>query len=417
MTSAMLSQPIMPTAVPSLAPEPEHAWRQVLARDARADGRFVYAVATTKIFCRPTCPSRRPHRHNVRFFATPEEAREAGFRPCRRCLPEQTLPVDPNVRTVRNVARRSGGTTLPEQARAFQRILGVSPGAFTRARRLERFRAEVIRPEISITDALYEAGFTSSSRLYERSADTLGMTPTALKQGGRGERIAYAIAQSALGPTLVARTARGVCAIEFADTPEALLASLRARFPAAQLTPMDAELQATVQAVAAAVGENPRALALPLDIRATAFQLRVWQALRQIPRGETRTYTQIAQAIGSPASVRAVAAACGANPVAIAIPCHRVIGKDGSLTGYRWGLERKRALLDQERKRALLEQERKRPLLEPERKQALHETRAQARSPPAGAPWRDRIPSPWLRAMVDRQRRRTRSGSLAYARR
>ena len=350
MTSTMLPLPTMPAAIPHLAPEPEQAWRDVLARDVRADGRFVYAVATTKIFCRPTCPSRRPHRHNVRFFATPEEARDAGFRPCRRCLPEQPLAADPRLTLVRQAARRPGEAALPGQTRAFERILGVSPGAFARARRVERFRAEVIRPETSVTDAIYEAGFTSGSRLYERSSETLGMTPTALKQGGRGERIAWTVAATALGLTLVARTVRGICAIEFGDTAEALLTSLRTRFPAAELIPMDAELEVSVQQIAAAVGENPRALALPLDIRATAFQLRVWRALRAIPAGETRTYTQVAEAIGSPASVRAVAAACGANPVAIAIPCHRVVGRDGSLTGYRWGIERKRALLEGERK-------------------------------------------------------------------
>ncbi len=358
MSSTMLTQPSTPTALANVPLEPDQLWNDVLARNPRAVGLFVYAVQTTGIFCRPTCPSRRPHRQNVRFFATPEEARAAGFRPCLRCLPEQPLTADPRLATVRKLVSRIDNSSLHPpagQTRDFRRILGVSAGAFARARRVERFRDEVTRPEASVTDALYQAGFSSSSRLYERSAETLGMTPTALKQGGRGERIAYALAESPLGPMLVARTARGLCAIEFADTPEALLISLRTRFPAAELTPMDDQLRDTVAAVAAAVSENPRALTLPLDIRATAFQLRVWQALRAIPAGETRTYTQIAEALGSPRSVRAVAAACAANPIAVAIPCHRVVGKDGSLTGYRWGLQRKRALLNQERPQALQE--------------------------------------------------------------
>jgi AraC family transcriptional regulator of adaptative response/methylated-DNA-[protein]-cysteine methyltransferase len=333
------------------------AWQQVLARDPKADGQFVYAVKTTKIYCRPGCPSRRPERKNVSFYPSPELARAAGFRPCLRCDPDAAAPKpDPQIAAIDAVAHyltENAGeqTRLKDVAKAtgvapltilrgFKRVLGVTPREFAKAQRVAKF-----------TEALYDAGFQSSSRLYEDADQTLGMTPTALKRGGKGEQIRYAMAESPLGPLLVAATARGICSIAFADTQEVLVEGLRMAFPQAELKHMDRELSYAVDAVLAGLSENPSASTLPLDVRATAFQTRVWQALQTIPRGETRTYSQIAEDLGSPRSVRAVANACASNPLALVVPCHRVVGKDGSLSGYRWGVERKRALLGIEQAR------------------------------------------------------------------
>jgi AraC family transcriptional regulator of adaptative response/methylated-DNA-[protein]-cysteine methyltransferase len=342
------------------------AWQQVLARDARADGQFFYAVKTTKVFCRPSCPSRRPERKNVSFYPTAEMARAAGFRACLRCEPESVAP-KPDVQIaaidrvatyltehaeertkLKDVAKATGLAPLTI-LRGFKRVLGVSPREYAKAQRVKKFKEKVREPKVSVTEAIYEAGFGSSSRLYEGSDATLGMTPTALKGGGKGETIRYAIAETPLGTTIVAATSRGICWVAFGESDEELVAGLGEAFPKAELKQMDRELSYAVEAVVSAMGESPRALALPLDVRATAFQQRVWRALREIPRGETRTYTEIAEAIGSPASVRAVAGACAANPVAVVVPCHRVVGKSGSLTGYRWGVERKRQLLEAER--------------------------------------------------------------------
>jgi AraC family transcriptional regulator of adaptative response/methylated-DNA-[protein]-cysteine methyltransferase len=338
------------------------AWQQVLARDPKADGQFVYAVKTTKIYCRPGCPSRRPERKNVSFYPSPELARAAGFRPCLRCDPDAAKPkADPQLAAIDAVSRylaenageparlkdvaKATGVAPLTILRGFKRVLGVTPREFAKAQRLAKFKEKVRKPDATVTGALYDAGFQSSSRLYEGADATLGMTPTALKRGGQGEQIRYALAESPLGPLLVAATARGICSVAFADTPEALLNGLRAAFPKAELKQMDRELSYAVDAVLSRLSENPSAGALPLDIRATAFQTRVWQALQAIPRGQTRTYTQIAGELGSPRSARAVANACASNPLAIVVPCHRVVGKDGSLTGYRWGVERKRTLL------------------------------------------------------------------------
>jgi AraC family transcriptional regulator of adaptative response/methylated-DNA-[protein]-cysteine methyltransferase len=342
------------------------AWQQVLARDARADGQFFYAVKTTKIFCRPSCPSRRPERKNVSFYPTAELARAAGFRPCLRCEPESVAKkADPQVEAIDRVANylatHSGERTrLKDMAKAtgvapltilrgFKRVLGVSPREYAKAQRVASFKEKVSQPRTSVTEAIYDAGFGSSSRLYEGSGETLGMTPTALKAGGAGETIRYAVAETPLGWMLVAATARGICSIGFGASEADVLADLQQRFSRAEIKRMDAELGYAIEAVIAAMGESSRAAALPLDVRATAFQLKVWRALRGIPRGETRTYSEIAQEIGSPESVRAVAGACAANPLAVVVPCHRVVGKSGKLTGYRWGVERKRQLLEMER--------------------------------------------------------------------
>ena len=341
------------------------AWQQVLARDARADGQFVYAVKTTKIFCRPSCPSRRPERKNVSFFPTAEIARGAGYRACLRCEPEAVArKADPQIAAIERVAsylteHADERTKLKDVAtatgvapltilRGFKRVLGVTPREYAKAERVKKFKAKVRDSKSTVTEAIYEAGYGSSSRLYEGSDATLGMTPTALKTGGKNEMIRYAVAESRIGFLIVAATAKGICWIAIGDSPDELVAGLGRGFPNAELKQMDAELSYAVEAVVGQMGESTPATALPLDVRATAFQERVWRALRGIPRGETRTYTEVAEAIGSPASVRAVAAACAANPLALVVPCHRVVGKSGRMTGYRWGLERKRQLLDSE---------------------------------------------------------------------
>ncbi len=341
------------------------AWQQVLARDPVADGQFVYAVKSTKIYCRPSCPSRRPERKNVTFFPTPEQAQAAGYRACLRCEPDlvgrkpdpqvaaieavsQFLTEHSNERTrLKDVAKATGVAPLTI-LRGFKRVLGVSPREFAKAQRVAKFKAKVREPKTSVTDAIYDAGYGSSSRLYEGSDELLGMTPSAMKAGGQGETIRYAVADSPLGLMMVGATSRGICSIAFADTEEELLAELQARFPRAETKRMDSELEYAVEAVISSMDESLRATSLPFDIRATAFQMRVWRELQKIPRGETRTYSQVTEALGAPSSVRAVASAIGANPLAILVPCHRVIGKDGTLTGYRWGIERKRTLLERE---------------------------------------------------------------------
>ena len=343
------------------------AWQQVLARDASADGQFVYAVKSTGVYCRPGCPSRRPERKNVSFFPTPTLAEAAGFRACLRCEPNRVTPkADPQAEAIGRAAEfltthAGERTKLDDLAaasglgkfalqRGFKRVLGVTPGDFAREQRKDRFREKLRKPKLSITDAVYEAGFGSSSRLYEGVDQTLGMTPTAMKAGGAGETIHYATADSPLGRLLVATTARGLCAVLFADSDAEAAVELRERFPQAVLraAAIDAALAEAVGLVLSRLSEHPTAATLSLHVRATAFQQRVWRALLEIPRGETRTYAQIAEAVGSPNAVRAVGTACGSNLLAVVVPCHRVVGADGRLTGYRWGVERKRQLLEME---------------------------------------------------------------------
>ena len=364
-------------AAPSLFPGRQ--WQQVLERDARADGQFFYAVKSTKIYCRPSCPSRRPSRKNVTFFPTSAAAEIAGYRACKRCEPDRAIPrPDPQAAVIaaatdyltEHAAERTRLTDLAKATgvgrltllRGFRRVLGVSPGEFAKAQRVARFK-DALRPAESpvsasrrtapepakrITDAIYEAGFGSSSRLYESSTESLGMTPRVLREGGAGLVIRYTTAASPLGRMLVAATPNGVCAIAFGRDDAEVIADLRKRFNKAQLVPVKGTtgwLADAVAFVASQTAEHPLAATFPLDVRATAFQQRVWKALQQIPRGETRSYSQLARELGSPTAARAVASACGKNPVAIAIPCHRVIGQDGSLAGYHWGIERKRKLL------------------------------------------------------------------------
>ena len=339
-------------------------WAAVAARDPAADGRFVYSVRSTGVYCRPSCPSRRARPENVAFHATPADAERAGFRPCRRCHPGRALPANPHATLVAGLCRLIEGAerapTLAELAqraglspfqlhRVFKAVTGLTPAAWARAQRARRVQHELGRAD-SVTAAIYDAGYNSSGRFYEDAGAVLGMTPRAWRAGGVATEIRFAVGECSLGSILVAQSARGVCAILLGDDPDSLLAQLQQRFPAAQLIGGDAAFENLVARVVGFV-EAPRlGLDLPLDMRGTAFQQRVWQALRKIPPGETLSYAELARRIGAPRAVRAVAGACAANPLAVAIPCHRVVRRDGALAGYRWGIERKRALLEREAK-------------------------------------------------------------------
>ena len=345
-------------------------WQQVLERDAQADGQFFYAVKSTGVYCKPSCPSRRPARKNVSFYPTVEAAEGAGYRACLRCEPDRTeSKPDPQARAIAAVTgylaeHTEERTRLEDMAKAtgvgrmtilrgFKRVLGVSPGQYAKAQRIAKFKEGVREPRKKITDAIYEAGFGSSSRLYEASGAALGMTPKVMRAGGEGLLIRYTTASSPLGRMLVAATDVGVCSIAFGKDDAALLADLRQRFNKAQLQSAKGNtgwLAEGVVFVLSQLSENPLAAKFPLHVRATAFQQRVWKALQEIPRGETRSYGELAAQLGVPKASRAVGAAVGLNPVAIAVPCHRVIAKNGSISGYRWGVERKRKLLDAERR-------------------------------------------------------------------
>jgi len=328
-------------------------WEAVLARDSGADGRFVYGVRSTGIYCRPTCPSRRPTRAQVVFFGAPDDAERAGFRACLRCKPRMRPGASELAQAVCAVLDRAPAT-LPELARrfgvsaahlqkVFKRAVGVSPREYAEQRRLERFRRE-LKEGSSVTEAIYGAGYGSPSRMYEQW--DLAVTPSALRVGAPGEEIAWATAPCALGRVLVARTGRGVCAISLGADEAELEARLRRDFPRASLRQDGSGLRKSLDAVVAHAERGVR-LDLPLDVRATAFQRRVWDALRRIPAGETRSYGDLARALGT--GPRAVASACASNRLALAIPCHRVVRSSGDLGGYRWGLSRKAALLRRER--------------------------------------------------------------------
>ena len=333
---------------------PDDRWLAVQAHDRRCDGAFVYAVRSTGIYCRPSCPSRRPRRDQVTFFPIPEAAERAGFRACRRCHPADARARDPMVAAVRDACRALDAGAKPSGAartlvRAFKRVLGITPRQYAEARRVARFQQELRRRK-QVSPALYEAGYGSTSRVYERTHAQLGMTPATYARGGAGVEIVFVIVPTALGRLLVAATARGVCRVLLGDSAATLEAELRREFDAAHVRQdRSGRLEGFVQAILAYLEGREPALDLPLDIRATAFQRRVWQELQRIPFGETRTYTQVARAIGDPNARRAVARACAANPVALVIPCHRVVREDGAVGGYRWGVERKEALLDRER--------------------------------------------------------------------
>lgn len=337
-------------------------WASIVARDSSADRGFYYAVRTTGVYCRPSCGARLARPENVVFFSSCEDAELAGFRPCKRCKPNQATRAEQNAEKIEKACRiienSEGVPSLSALAkcagmspfyfhRQFKAATGLTPGQYASAQRDHRIRQRLPH-SASVTEAIYDAGFNSNSRFYERSNEVLGMTPTSFREGGKGTDIRFAIAESSLGSILAAQSEKGVCAILIGDDPKALVRDLQDRFPKANLIGHAPGYEKVMSAVVNLV-ENPRlTLDLPLDIRGTAFQQRVWKALQQIPVGSTATYTDIARKIGAPKSFRAVAQACGANQLAVVIPCHRVIRNDGSLSGYRWGVERKRSLLSYE---------------------------------------------------------------------
>ena len=338
-------------------------WRAVLERDTHWDGDFVYAVLSTRIYCRPSCPSRKPAQNQVVFFPVPEAAKAAGFRACRRCLPDQHPSADPQLDLVRQVCQAvmdSCGTPttlarLAEQVdtnpyhllRVFKRIIGLTPRQFADACRWKELKTNLKNGQ-SVAHALYDAGYGSSSRLYEPASSQLGMTPGDYQRGGAGLKIAYTVTTSHLGRLLIAATPKGVCAVSLGDHEEALEEELRQDFPQAEIQRHDQALGEWANTVLERLAGRLPYAEVPLDIQATAFQRLVWEELQRIPRGETRSYSQIAQAIGRPKAARAVARACSKNPVAVVIPCHRVVRADNDLGGYRWGLACKQALLSLE---------------------------------------------------------------------
>ncbi len=351
---------------PNVMNNPE-MWKAVLARDASRDGTFVFAVRSTGIYCRPSCPARRPRREQVKFFQVPEAAEREGFRACRRCHPRRAQAIDPRIDLVRRIchaidehdeeAQTLGtlsaqiGVSAHHLQRTFKEVMGMTPRQYAESQRLKRFKANV-KNGSSVIDAMYTAGYGSSRGLYEKSSAQLGMTPATYGRGGKGMRIVYTIADSPLGRLLVAATERGVCAVALGDSDSELAAKLFAEYPQASIDSKDTKISPTLNVWLSNVldsltGRTPR-IDLPLDIQATAFQWRVWEELRRIPFGSTRSYQEIARAIGQPKAVRAVARACASNHAALVIPCHRVIREDKSLGGYRWGLERKRKLLENE---------------------------------------------------------------------
>jgi AraC family transcriptional regulator of adaptative response/methylated-DNA-[protein]-cysteine methyltransferase len=340
----------------------EERWTAVVQRVTAADGVFFYSVQTTGVYCRPGCPSRRALRKNVRFYETSEAAEAAGFRPCRRCRPNEASLTERQAAVVGQVCRhiesaeslpnleelaKAAGMSRFHLHRLFKAQTGVTPRKYAIAHRANRVREELSQRD-TVTEAIYGAGYNSNGRFYESSTALLGMTPTAYRAGGQNTVIRFAVGPFSLGEILVAASAKGVCAIFMGDDAETLTRELQDRFPHAEFVGGDKEFEALVALVVGFVADPSPGLELPLDVRGTAFQQQVWEALRKIPVGSTVSYTELAASIGRPHSVRAVAGACAANPVAVAIPCHRVVRTDGSLSGYRWGIERKRELIRRE---------------------------------------------------------------------
>lgn len=338
----------------------EQYWKATVARDSRSDGVFFLGVKSTRIYCRPSCPARRPLRRNVEFFRTQREAEQHGFRACLRCKPNEisantalvqkaaSLLASENDEGVRlhGIAKELG-TSTSRLRRAFAQVTGLAPRDLAEALRLNRFK-KLLRQGTKITDALYETGYGSSSRVYERSNAQLGMTPATYQKGGKGMKLGYTIANAKLGKVLVAATERGVSAVYLGDSEAKLLGELRDEYPKAEIAPAKNGLETWVKEIVSRTEGNPPRQELPLDLLATAFQRRVWQELQRIPLGKTRTYAQVARALGKPSASRAVARACATNPVSIVVPCHRVIRGDGNLAGYRWGIDRKQQLLKTE---------------------------------------------------------------------
>lgn len=340
-------------------------WNGIRARDAAFDGTFFYSVATTGVYCRPSCPARRPKRENIAFHATAEDAERAGFRPCRRCNPrepsQQERYASKVAETCRLIENAEHPPKLEDLARAadlspyhfhrvFKALTGVTPKAYEKARRQERVRKN-LRRKSSVTEAIHESGFSTSGRFYADAADILGMTPARFRAGGAGTEMRFAVGACSLGAILVAASTKGITAIFLGDDPETLVHDLEDRFPKSNLIGGDRKFEAIVAKVIGFIETPARGLDLPLDIQGTAFQHRVWQALRDVPAGTTTSYTEVAERIGRPEAVRAVATACAANTIAVAIPCHRVVRADGSLSGYRWGVARKQELIARERKK------------------------------------------------------------------
>jgi AraC family transcriptional regulator, regulatory protein of adaptative response / methylated-DNA-[protein]-cysteine methyltransferase len=349
------------TAV-SHAADTDPRWAAIVARAREADGTFYYSVKTTGVYCRPSCGARLPNRQNVRFHRTTVDAERAGFRPCKRCKPNEQALDKRHAALVAKVCRvietadstprladlaREAGLSLHYFHRTFKAVTGLTPREYAAAHRARRVRDE-LRKRPTVTQAIYDAGFNSGGRFYAASDQMLGMTPTEYRAGGSNTDVRFAVGECSLGSILVAQSARGVCAILLGDDPNGLVRDLQDRFPRATLVGGDARFEELVARVVGFVEAPALGLDLPLDVRGTAFQQRVWRALRAIPAGTTVSYADLAAKIGSRSSVRAVAQACAANPLAVAIPCHRVVRRDGSLSGYRWGVERKRALLERE---------------------------------------------------------------------
>jgi AraC family transcriptional regulator, regulatory protein of adaptative response / methylated-DNA-[protein]-cysteine methyltransferase len=354
------------TTMPNVMDNPE-MWNAVVSRDRSRDGSFVFAVRSTGIYCRPSCPARRPRREQVSFFQIPEAAEQAGFRACRRCHPRRARTNDPQIELVRQICHAidehdeepttlkmlsaETGVSAHHLQRTFKDVMGITPRQYAESRRLKQFKSRV-KDGASVTGAMYDAGYGSSRSLYEKSSAQLGMTPATYGRGGRGMRIIYTIANSALGRLLVAATVRGVCSVALGDSDAELVKALFDEYPNASIDSKDTVISPSLNLWLSEVLElfNGRTTRsdLPLDLQATAFQWRVWDELRRIPLGETRSYQEVAKAIGKPKAVRAVASACAGNHVALVIPCHRVIRGDKTLGGYRWGLERKKKLLERE---------------------------------------------------------------------
>jgi AraC family transcriptional regulator, regulatory protein of adaptative response / methylated-DNA-[protein]-cysteine methyltransferase len=338
----------------------ERFWQATLQRDSQADGSFVFAVRSTHVYCRPSCPARRPLRSNTVFFRTAQDAESQGFRACRRCRPNNQHSATVLVRQaaaaiagLNEEAVRLGSlarqlhSSPAKLRRAFRRVTGLSPKDFEQASRLERFK-KLLREGASVTDALYACGYGSSSRLYEKTNAQLGMTPASYRKGGAGMQIGYSVVESSVGKVLVAATERGVSAVYLGEREGPLVDALRKEYPKAEIARANGGSDAWLKEILRRIEGSAPSVELPLDVKATAFQRRVWQELQKIPRGKTRTYTQVADALGEPRAVRAVARACATNPVSIVVPCHRVVRRDGQLAGYRWGLQRKQKLLERE---------------------------------------------------------------------
>jgi len=344
------------------ATEKDPRWSAVVQRNTEFDGKFYYSVKTTGVYCRPSCGARLARPENVQFHVTSADAEKAGFRACKRCRPDSKplaamhsetiadtcrfIETSATVPPLKELADRAG-MSVYHFHRTFKMVTGLTPKAYGDAKQASRIRTELDRND-TVTGAIYEAGFNSSGRFYEKSNDLLGMTPTEFRAGGVNTEISFAIGECSLGSILVATSRKGICAILMGDDPNQLLQDLQDKFPRATLVANDEQFEKIVSQVVGFIEAPSIGLDLPLDVRGTAFQQRVWQALRDIPAGTTATYTEVANRIGSPASARAVANACGSNLLAVAIPCHRVVRNDGSISGYRWGVERKRALLKME---------------------------------------------------------------------